>query len=166
MPLSNRGFPVLATENRTRCEPCSYPGSPNHKVRKKPGVIARPAPGPQRRTDRHRHPAERVCRGRGHQDRGLRGHPHPVLAHRPAADHAHRRPMPGRRQRLRRAHRHGPQGHHALRAFRTAVEEYGAGIFDTEIPLREDFKADFGHTFRSNLNGYEDVWNELKEELR
>lgn len=74
--------------------------------------------------------------------------------------------MPGRRQRLRRAHRHGPQGHNALRAFRTAVEEYGAGIFDTEIPLREDFKADFGHTFRSNLNGYEDVWNELKEELR
>ena len=53
-----------------------------------------------------------------------------------------------------------------MRAFRTAVEEYGAGIFDTEIPLREDFKADFGHTFRSNLNGYEDVWNELKEELR
>ena len=40
MPLSNRGFPVLATENRTRCGPCSYPGSPNHKVRKKPGVIA------------------------------------------------------------------------------------------------------------------------------
>ncbi len=33
------------------------------------------------------------------------------LAHRPAADHAHRRPMPGRRQGLRRAHRHGPQGH-------------------------------------------------------
>lgn len=32
--------------------------------------------------------------------------------------------------------------------------------------VREDFKADFGHTFRSNLNGYEDVWNELKEELR
>ena len=53
-----------------------------------------------------------------------------------------------------------------LRAFRTAVEEYGAGIFDTEIPLREDFKADFGHTFRSNLNGYEDVWNELRGELR
>lgn len=40
MPLSNRGFPVLATENRTRCGPCSYPGSPNHKVRKKPGLIA------------------------------------------------------------------------------------------------------------------------------
>lgn len=58
------------------------------------------------------------------------------------------------------------KGTNALRAFRTAVEEYGAGIFDTEIPLREDFKADFGHTFRSNLNGYEDVWNELKEELR
>ena len=34
MPLSNRGFPVLAAENRTRCGPCSYPGSPNHKVRK------------------------------------------------------------------------------------------------------------------------------------
>ena len=60
---------------------------------------------------RHRHPAERRRRGRGHQNRRLRGHPHPVLAHRPAADHAHRRPMPGRRQRLRRAHRHGPQGH-------------------------------------------------------
>lgn len=58
------------------------------------------------------------------------------------------------------------KGTNALRAFRTAVEEYGAGIFDTEIPLREDFKADFGHTSRSNLNGYEDVWNELKEELR
>ena len=58
------------------------------------------------------------------------------------------------------------KGTNALRAFRTAVEEYGAGIFDTEIPLREDFKADFGHTFRSNLNEYEDVWNELKEELR
>jgi chromosome partitioning protein len=58
------------------------------------------------------------------------------------------------------------KGTNALRAFRTAVEEYGAGIFDTEIPLREDFKADFGHTFRSNLNGYEDVWNELRGELR
>ena len=58
------------------------------------------------------------------------------------------------------------KGTNALRAFRTAVEEYGAGIFDTEIPLREDFKADSGHTFRSNLNGYEDVWNELRGELR
>lgn len=58
------------------------------------------------------------------------------------------------------------KGTNALAAFRKAVEEYGAGIFDTEIPLREDFKADFGHTFRSNLNGYEDVWREIREETR
>ncbi|MBW3083752.1 AAA family ATPase [Bifidobacterium phasiani] len=58
------------------------------------------------------------------------------------------------------------KGTNALGAFRKAVEEYGAGIFDTEIPLREDFKADFGHSFRSNLNGYEDVWREIKEEMQ
>ncbi|KAA8815723.1 ParA family protein [Bifidobacterium vespertilionis] len=55
------------------------------------------------------------------------------------------------------------KGTNALTAFRNAVEDAGAGIFDTEIPLREDFKSDFGHTFKSNLHGYEDVWREIKE---
>lgn len=51
----------------------------------------------------------------------------------------------------------------SLSRFRDTVEAAGAGIFDTEIPLREAFKGDFGHTFKSNLHGYEDVWKELKE---
>lgn len=55
------------------------------------------------------------------------------------------------------------RGTNALTAFRNAIESAGAGIFDTEIPLREDFKADFGHAFKSNLHGYEDVWREIKE---
>lgn len=55
------------------------------------------------------------------------------------------------------------RGTSALTAFRNTIDEYGAGIFDTEIPLREAIKNTFGHTFRSNLDGYEDAWNELKE---
>lgn len=54
-------------------------------------------------------------------------------------------------------------GTNALTAFRKAVEEAGAGIFDVEIPLREYFKTYFGHPFASNLDGYEDAWNEIKE---
>ena len=55
------------------------------------------------------------------------------------------------------------KGTMTLEAFRRAVEEWGAGIFDTQIPLKEVFKSDFGHTFPSNLQGYEDVWNEIQE---
>ena len=39
MPLFQSRFSCLATENRTRHGPCSLPESPNHKVRKKSGVI-------------------------------------------------------------------------------------------------------------------------------
>ncbi|PLS29896.1 chromosome partitioning protein ParA [Bifidobacterium margollesii] len=53
----------------------------------------------------------------------------------------------------------------SLKEFREALEEAGVGLFNTEIPLREGFKADFGHRFRSNLHGYEDAWNEIKEEM-
>ena len=87
MPLSNRGFPVLATENRTRCGPCSYPGSPNHKVRKKPGVIFSSSLWSlfsfqilRFQTDRMPHPISPVTNliqenvispsGHGHRDRG------------------------------------------------------------------------------------------------
>lgn len=55
------------------------------------------------------------------------------------------------------------RGTSALIAFRETVEESGAGIFDTEIPLRESIKNTFGNAFKSNLNGYEDAWRELKE---
>lgn len=58
------------------------------------------------------------------------------------------------------------RGTNALKAFRTAVAGSGAGLFDTEIPLRESFRADFGHTFRSNLHGYEDAWREIREATR
>ncbi|WP_432623927.1 AAA family ATPase [Bifidobacterium sp.] len=55
------------------------------------------------------------------------------------------------------------KGTTTLEAFRTAVEKSGAGIFDAEIPLKEVFKGDFGHSFPSNLQGYEDVWKEIRE---
>lgn len=55
------------------------------------------------------------------------------------------------------------KGTMTLEAFRKAIEEWGAGIFDTQIPLKEVFKSDFGHSFPSNLQGYEDVWNEIQE---
>lgn len=57
------------------------------------------------------------------------------------------------------------KGTNSLNAFRAAVEDAGAAIFDAEIPMREDVKADFGHAFRSNLNGYEDVWQEMNDEV-
>lgn len=55
------------------------------------------------------------------------------------------------------------KGTMTLNAFRKVVEEQGAGIFDTEVPLKEAFKSDFGHSFPSNLQGYEDVWKEIQE---
>lgn len=58
------------------------------------------------------------------------------------------------------------RGTSALTAFRDTIEEAGAGIFDTEIPLRESIKNTFGHAFKSNLNGYEDAWRELKEVMK
>ncbi|MBT1171745.1 ParA family protein [Bifidobacterium sp. SO4] len=58
------------------------------------------------------------------------------------------------------------RGTSALASFRHTIEESGAGIFDTEIPLRESIKNTFGYAFRSNLSGYEDAWNELKEAVK
>ena len=55
------------------------------------------------------------------------------------------------------------KGTTTLEVFRTAIEKSGAGIFDAEIPLKEAFKGDFGHSFPSNLQGYEDVWKEVQE---
>lgn len=48
----------------------------------------------------------------------------------------------------------------SLKTFREAVER-DFHAFRTEIPLKEDIKFDFGHRFRSNLEGYEYVWREI-----
>ncbi len=52
----------------------------------------------------------------------------------------------------------------SLKTFRETVGR-DFHVFDTEIPLKEDVKFDFGHRFRSNLYGYEDVWREIKREV-
>lgn len=53
----------------------------------------------------------------------------------------------------------------ALAAVEHEMEEREASYFDAQIPLREDIKNYFGHSFGRDLYGYEDVFKEIEEAL-
>lgn len=53
----------------------------------------------------------------------------------------------------------------ALAAVESEMEERGASYFETQIPLREDVKNYFGHSFGADLYGYEKVFEEIEEAL-
>ena len=49
----------------------------------------------------------------------------------------------------------------SLAAVAQSIEDADISCFDTRIPLREDIRNYFGHSFGSELYGYEDVYREL-----
>ena len=53
----------------------------------------------------------------------------------------------------------------ALAAVEHEIEEREASYFEAQIPLREDIKNYFSHSFGKDLYGYEDVFKEIEEAL-
>lgn len=49
----------------------------------------------------------------------------------------------------------------SLAAVAQSIEDADISCFDARIPLREDIRNYFGHSFGSDLYGYEDVYREL-----
>lgn len=47
-----------------------------------------------------------------------------------------------------------------------ALHDQDVGYFETEIPLREEVKREFGHIWGDDLLGYDRVWDEIEEALR
>lgn len=54
----------------------------------------------------------------------------------------------------------------SLAAVLQSIQEAGVSCFDARIPLREDVRNYFGHTFGAELYGYQDVYTELVEALK
>ena len=53
----------------------------------------------------------------------------------------------------------------ALAAVESEMAERGASYFEAQIPLREDIKNFFGHSFGKELYGYDRVFKEIEEAL-
>ena len=53
----------------------------------------------------------------------------------------------------------------ALAAVESEIAERGASYFEAQIPLREDIKNFFGHSFGKELYGYDRVFKEIEEAL-
>ncbi|MGN0035023.1 MAG: ParA family protein [Coriobacteriales bacterium] len=54
----------------------------------------------------------------------------------------------------------------SLAAVAQSIEDADISCFDARIPLREDIRNYFGHSFGNDLYGYEDVYRELLAALR
>lgn len=53
----------------------------------------------------------------------------------------------------------------ALAAVESEMAERGASYFEAQVPLREDVKNYFGHSFGADLYGYERVFEEIEEAI-